>query len=148
MGMTDERLGVCSEPEPCKTERAAVWDLVIADMRERDTVGAEKYGTRLQADNGRRSLVDAYQEALDLVVYIRKEIEERRRIANERDFWRAECEKRAEYICELEHGGLEPTEEWGRGYFCQSCDVGGGGHKTGCRHVRLMTMPTPPEDAQ
>lgn len=32
----------------------------------------------LQAHNGRDPLVDAYQEALDLVVYLRQAIEERR----------------------------------------------------------------------
>jgi hypothetical protein len=50
---------------------------VIADMHERDQVGRERYGTPLQAHNGRDALVDAYQEALDLVVYLRQAIEER-----------------------------------------------------------------------
>lgn len=54
-----------------------MWELVIEDMRERDQVGRRRYGTPLQAHNGRRALVDAYQEALDLVVYLRQEIEER-----------------------------------------------------------------------
>lgn len=36
-----------------------------------------KYGTPLQANNGRNPLIDAYQEALDLCVYLRQEIEER-----------------------------------------------------------------------
>lgn len=54
------------------------WQLVIADMNERDEWGARKYGTRHQYDNGRDHLVDAYQEALDLAVYLRAEIEKRR----------------------------------------------------------------------
>jgi hypothetical protein len=54
-----------------------VWDLVIADMRERDASGLAKYGTRLQPGNGRDALVDAYQEALDLCVYLRQAIAER-----------------------------------------------------------------------
>jgi hypothetical protein len=45
-------------------------------MKDRDVTGAAKYGTRLQPFNGRDSLVDAYQEALDLVVYLRQRIEE------------------------------------------------------------------------
>ena len=65
------------EPPPTPNARPAVWDLVIADMRERDAEGIRKYGTRLQPGNGRDPLVDAYQEALDLVVYLRQAIAER-----------------------------------------------------------------------
>lgn len=54
-----------------------VWDLVVADMRERGASGRAKYGTPLQTHNGRRALVAAYQELLDLVVYLRQEIAER-----------------------------------------------------------------------
>lgn len=39
--------------------------------------GRRKYGTPLQAHNGRDPLVDAYQEALDLCVYLRQAIAER-----------------------------------------------------------------------
>lgn len=62
------------EPAPIKNQFPAVWDLVYADIIERDKKGEEKYGTRLQAFNGRKTLVDAYQEALDLVVYLRQAI--------------------------------------------------------------------------
>ncbi len=65
------------EPPPIPSDRPAVWDLVIEDMRDRDTVGRERYGTPLQPHNGRDALVDAYQEALDLVVYLRQAILER-----------------------------------------------------------------------
>lgn len=64
------------EPTPIPNKSAPIWDLVIEDMRERDVVGRLKYGTALQAHNGRDPLVDAYQEALDLVVYLRQAIEE------------------------------------------------------------------------
>jgi hypothetical protein len=47
-------------------------------MVARDHVGRARYGTPLQAHNGRDALVDAYQEALDLVVYLRQAIEERK----------------------------------------------------------------------
>lgn len=67
------------QPPPSPSNAPAVWDLVEADMRERDQVGAQKYGTRLQPHNGRDALVDAYQEALDLVVYLRQAIYEKRR---------------------------------------------------------------------
>lgn len=65
------------EPSPIPNGSKPIWDLVIDDMRERDLVGRQRYGTPLQAHNGRRPLVDSYQECLDLVVYLRQEIEER-----------------------------------------------------------------------
>ena len=40
----------------------------------------KKYGHRLTAGDGRDCLIDAYQEALDLVVYLRKAIRELRGI--------------------------------------------------------------------
>ena len=52
-------------------------DLLLRDMRERDAFGRAKYGTPLQAWNGRDALVDAYQEALDLCVYLRQQLAER-----------------------------------------------------------------------
>lgn len=69
-----------SKPQPRPKNRKAdpaVWDLVIADMRDRDKVGKKRYGVRLKPHNGRRALVDAYQEILDLAVYLRQEIYER-----------------------------------------------------------------------
>ena len=65
------------EPNPKPNDLPAVWDLVIADMKARDESGRAKYGTPLQPYNGRKQLVDAYQEVLDLAVYLRAEIEER-----------------------------------------------------------------------
>lgn len=50
--------------------------LVLADMAERDRIGRERYGTPLTTDNGRDHLVDAYQECLDLAVYLRAWLEE------------------------------------------------------------------------
>jgi len=67
------------EPPPIKNNHPAVWDLVLNDMKERDETGKQKYNTRLQPFNGRDPLVDAYQEALDLVVYLRQAIYERDR---------------------------------------------------------------------
>lgn len=66
------------QPPPERGLAKATWDLVIADMKERDLIGATKYGVRHQTDNGRDHLVDAYQEALDLCVYLRAEIERRK----------------------------------------------------------------------
>lgn len=73
-----ERTGANAyEPPPIPNDKPAVWDLVLRDIKERDAAGAAKYGTRLQPHNGRRPLVDAYQEMLDAVVYLRQEIFER-----------------------------------------------------------------------
>lgn len=72
---------ITDQPPPEPNDNPAIWDLVIADMRERDRIGRERYGTPLQAGNGRKMLVDAYQEILDLAVYLRGEIEERRKRA-------------------------------------------------------------------
>jgi hypothetical protein len=65
---------------PIKNNLPAVWDLVIKDMHGRDKEGRAKYGTPLQPFNGRDVLIDAYQEALDLVVYLRQAIYEREKI--------------------------------------------------------------------
>ncbi len=68
---------IVDQPPPVPNERPAVWPLVIADMEDRHRVGVARYGVPLQAFNGRDPLVDAYQEALDLAVYLRQAIEER-----------------------------------------------------------------------
>jgi hypothetical protein len=64
-----------SKPQPNASR--PIWELVIEDMWARDNAGRQKYGTPLQVHNGRDALVDAYQEALDLCVYLRQAIEER-----------------------------------------------------------------------
>lgn len=66
------------EPPPIHNDGVPIWELVIADMKERDNVGRQRYGTPLQAHNGRDALVDCYQEILDTAVYIRQLIEERK----------------------------------------------------------------------
>jgi hypothetical protein len=66
-----------AQPAPVTNDSTPIWELVIADMHERDHVGRERYGTPLQANNGRDALQDAYEEALDLVVYLRQAIKER-----------------------------------------------------------------------
>lgn len=65
------------QPAPTTSVSPAVWDLVAADMKARDEFGEKKYGTRLQPHNGRDALMDAYQEALDIVVYLRQALYER-----------------------------------------------------------------------
>ena len=64
------------EPDPKSGSGQEVWRLVINDMIERNNIGTEKYGTPLMTFNGRNALIDAYQEALDLCVYLRQAITE------------------------------------------------------------------------
>jgi len=72
------------QPAPVPNDRPAVWDLVLADIAERDRYGERKYHTRLQPFNGRDYLRDAYDEALDLVVYLRGALYERDEKGGER----------------------------------------------------------------
>ena len=69
------------EPPPQETGGPPAWEAVIEDMRSRDRFGREKYGTPLQAGNGRDALKDAYEEALDLAVYLKQAILERPTVA-------------------------------------------------------------------
>lgn len=51
-----------------------VTERVIADLSQRKESGTRKYGQPLRAFNGRNALIDAYQESLDLTVYLRQRI--------------------------------------------------------------------------
>lgn len=64
------------EPMP-KRGPVDILPLVIGDLKDRDQVGTRKYGTTLQAGNGRDPLIDAYQECLDMAMYLRQAITER-----------------------------------------------------------------------
>lgn len=64
-------------PPPVTNSHPPVWGLVIEDMDNRNYFGVKKYGVGLQGFNGRDALKDAYEEALDLAVYLRQAIYER-----------------------------------------------------------------------
>jgi hypothetical protein len=83
------------QPRPIRNDSTAIQDLVIQDLRSglvgfacqaqlvaaveaRKALGLERYGTLLQAFNGRDCVRDAREEALDLVQYLRQGIEEGR----------------------------------------------------------------------
>lgn len=76
--LEEARAGRAALPEP-EPQPGTVYivDLVLADIEARVTAGEKKYGTKLQAHNGRDALWDAYAEALDLVFYLRQAIAER-----------------------------------------------------------------------
>jgi hypothetical protein len=65
-----------SQPAPTGNG-ASVTDAVVSDIHFRREQGTVKYGTELLTDNGRDALTDAYQEALDLVMYLKQELMER-----------------------------------------------------------------------
>ena len=77
------------DAQECRAEHAAtakqaapkgsgnpILGMVLADLTNRALEGKEKYGEPLKAHNGRNPLWDAYQEALDLAMYLRQAIEE------------------------------------------------------------------------
>ena len=66
------------QPDPKQGEKVVV-DVVLADIRERAETGKRKYGTYLETNNGRNPLWDAYQEAIDLVMYLRQALLEQER---------------------------------------------------------------------
>lgn len=51
--------------------------LVHADLEARTAAGLETYGKAFKTHDGRDSLWDCYEEALDLVQYLRKVLYER-----------------------------------------------------------------------
>lgn len=67
-----------NDPQPAPVgDGEPVWPMVVRDMVRRDEVGRTKYSRPLTTFNGRDALVDAYQEILDLAVYVRQELHER-----------------------------------------------------------------------
>lgn len=65
-------VAVAVEPPPIPVDGVSVHDVVAEDIAERKASGLGKYGVELRAGDGRRSLVDSYQELLDHVIYFRK----------------------------------------------------------------------------
>ena len=73
-----------TQPAPKPNGNQPIVDLVMMDILARKVAGVKKYGTPLQANNGRDALQDAYEEALDLAIYLRQAIEERRGCKNDK----------------------------------------------------------------
>jgi len=76
--MSNDKTEFDTQKDPKPNDSKPIWKLVVEDMNARDNVGLKKYGTKLQAFNGRDSLQDAYEECLDLCVYLRQHQEERK----------------------------------------------------------------------
>jgi len=54
-----------------------VFTELIKDIEKRAEFGRKKYGQELMTNDGRDTLIDAYQEALDLTMYLKKMLMER-----------------------------------------------------------------------
>jgi len=65
------------QPLPIVNDLPAMQNLVWQDIEARKTIGLQRYGTLLQPHNGRDFLRDAYEEALDMVMYLRGALYER-----------------------------------------------------------------------
>lgn len=65
------------QPLPTVNDELDIQSMVIEDIAARRKVGVQRYGTALQAHNGRDSLRDLYEELLDGVMYVRQVMEER-----------------------------------------------------------------------
>jgi hypothetical protein len=63
-----------SQSMPIPNDEPGIHSMVIADLRGREALGVKRYGTKLQARNGRNPLIDAYEECLDLAVYLKQAI--------------------------------------------------------------------------
>lgn len=65
------------QPLPIRNNATDIQTLVIQDIEERRQVGISRYGTALQPNNGRDALRDAYEEAIDLSMYLKQLMVER-----------------------------------------------------------------------
>ena len=65
------------QPLPVVNDHQDIQTRVIEDIKARREVGIKRYGTALQPHNGRDSLQDAYEEAMDLTMYLKQMLVER-----------------------------------------------------------------------
>jgi hypothetical protein len=65
------------QSNPVKTEAPEVMGLFLKDLDERYKEGIRRYKVALQPFNGRDALQDAYEEAIDLALYLRQSLYER-----------------------------------------------------------------------
>lgn len=96
--MSTERDDDTDQPIPETNDRPFIQDLVVNDIEDRKQFGINKYGTALQSGNGRDMVRDAYEESMDLVIYLRGIIDEDhhlelelQRVRRERDLLMKAC---------------------------------------------------------
>ena len=71
------------QPAPIQSQHIPIVWLVTHDHEKRAAAGEQKYGEKLRGFNGRQPLIDAYQEVLDLAMYLRQAIYEREHLEQE-----------------------------------------------------------------
>lgn len=59
-----------------QTTTSSLHNLIAKDLARRLELSKKRYGTGLQAFNGRNALLDAYEEILDLAVYLKQRLVE------------------------------------------------------------------------
>lgn len=75
--MRAKRANPAAAPQPTPTgDGVVVLNEVVRDLQDRAAMGHMKYGTKLRTHNGRNALLDAYQEALDLAMYLKQALME------------------------------------------------------------------------
>jgi len=75
------RLGGLSVPDKLKARSSDIATLVIADIEDRAHLGERKYGGRLEVgsrNNMISPIQNAYEEVLDLALYLKQHLEETR----------------------------------------------------------------------
>lgn len=60
------------QPMPTINAQPYVHDQVAKDILARAELGERRYGTKLQPNNGRNALQDAYEELLDAATYVKQ----------------------------------------------------------------------------
>lgn len=66
------------QPDPTENEKSAVVIIkVMQDLENQAIKGLQHYGTVLKTHNGRDALQDAYEEALDMAMYLAQVLMER-----------------------------------------------------------------------
>ena len=76
------KAGRAGDSQPMPTRGTKTWGksiqaAVVEDIGYRARIGMERYGAYLVPNNGRDALTDAYEEALDLCMYLKQAIIER-----------------------------------------------------------------------
>lgn len=149
---------------PRVNDLPCVQDLVQRDIEARKRVGIQRYGTPLQPHNGRDVLRDAYEEALDLAMYLRQLMWERDNPlpAPNKETYRCGLGCPGEHPNVLEICQDDPvhvitvnqsTKPDARGLYEAQCSCGeyrsgptsqNQAHKRGRAHMDASVGPTPP----
>lgn len=98
--MTNTAVDTQAMPKP--NDSLPIIALVMKDLAVRGEFGKQKYGTYLQANNGRDPLLDLYYELLDATCYARQMIEERDARQNKEPV--EESNKEETHTCNCGHG--------------------------------------------